>query len=318
MLFNKKYCLVLLLSLFIGSISYSQLAGTAGTFFRLGFGARGMAMGNALTSVKTGELPGYYNPASASCVSQSSAAISFGILSLDRSLNTAYYSLPIDTTAGIAFGIINTGVNAIDGRDADGVHTEEYSVSENQFSLSFGKRFKKLSLGITSKIYYYRLFKNLSSTAVGIDIGALFQITPRLTAGFVIKDLLAKYKWDTSSSELYGKDGNATTERFPQLRIAGLSYVFGDNVGVLSSEIEISNKATKVLRSGIEVHLIDILNLRAGIDGWNIKDKTTAHPTFGFSLLIPTIAYQPTVHYAYIVEPYNLFAMHIISLSMNL
>ncbi|MBW7887270.1 MAG: hypothetical protein H3C35_02785 [Bacteroidetes bacterium] len=310
----SSFCLVFIFT----ASSYGQLSGTAGAFSRVGFGARGMGMGNALTAVSNGELPGYYNSASPSVITHSSGALSFGILSLDRSLNTIYYAQPIDTTAGLAVGIINSGVTNIDGRDADGYHTENYSVSENQFSFSFSKRFNKLSLGITSKIYYYKLFKNLSSTAVGIDIGALYRITPRLTAGIVVKDLMAKYKWDTSSEELYGQNGNSTTERFPQLKIAGLSYLFGDHLGIISGEIEFSDNAVKILRSGIEIYLLDILTLRAGIDGWNMNDKTSAHPSFGFSILIPEISYKPAVHYAYVVEPYNVFAMHCISLSVSL
>ena len=37
--------------------------GLAGAPMRMGFGARGMAMANALTAVKTDDETGYYNPA---------------------------------------------------------------------------------------------------------------------------------------------------------------------------------------------------------------------------------------------------------------
>ena len=39
------------------------MAGLAGAPMRMGFGARGMAMGNAMTAVTSGDVQSYYNPA---------------------------------------------------------------------------------------------------------------------------------------------------------------------------------------------------------------------------------------------------------------
>ena len=41
----------------------AQNAGRAGAFARIGFGARGIGMGNAVTAVTSGDISTYYNPA---------------------------------------------------------------------------------------------------------------------------------------------------------------------------------------------------------------------------------------------------------------
>jgi hypothetical protein len=62
----------------------AQIGGEPGAFSRLGFGARGMAMGNAMAAVTGGDVVAYYNPALLPSVDYRHASASFGILSLDR------------------------------------------------------------------------------------------------------------------------------------------------------------------------------------------------------------------------------------------
>jgi hypothetical protein len=283
----------------------------------MGFGARGMGMGNALTAVKSGENSGFYNPAIVAIMKESNASASYGILSLDRNLNSLFYAQPIDTNAGLSLGILNAGTSNIDGRDIDGFHTETYSVSENQFSLSFALRVRSLAIGLTTKLYYFSLFEELSSTTVGFDFGIAYPVTSQLTVAAVYRDFNTKYRWDTN--KLYGLSGNSTNEKFPTRQTLAASYVFEQFQGLLSAEIERSSKATTILRIGGEISPIDNLTVRAGIDGWDTKDKDLAHPSFGFTVRTPAVMdWKPAVNYAYILEPYGLFSMHVISISFKL
>ena len=306
--------IILIASAFQSEELHAQLAGTPGAFARLGFGARGMGMGNAMTAVGEGDVSSYYNPAATPFLTGRIVSASFGLLSLDRSLNTLSYSQAIQPTAGFSVGILNAGVRNIDGRDADGFQTEQYFTSENQFSFSFANKMSKyVSLGIGLKIYYYRLFEKVSSTDLGGDIGALIHLSDNLTLGVAVQDIGSKYKWDTS--DLYGDQGNSTTERFPLLRKIGLSYSFSDNIAIVSVELENSNKNTNIVRAGGEVNLSDQISLRAGLDHWDIQLYQQAAPTFGFTVRTSIAELTPALNYAYVVEPYGLFGMHIISLS---
>ncbi|MFZ4620376.1 MAG: hypothetical protein ACOYNS_07450 [Bacteroidota bacterium] len=300
----------------MNTLSYGQMAATPGAFSRMGFGGRGMGMGNAMTAVRTGENSGFYNPAVVAQLKQQHASISYSALSLDRSLNSIFYSMPLDTNAGIAFGILNSGVSNIDGRDNDGFKTETYSVSENEFFLSFAMRVRKLTIGLTTKLYYFSLFNKLSSTTVGLDVGALLPLSDHLTVAATIKDLNAHYRWDTS--ELYGQYGNSTMNKFPTRQTIGLSYQFSELGGLLSAEFEKNNRQTSIVRIGGEITPIDMLTLRAGIDGWDLKTPDQAHPSFGFTLRTDYTDWKPSLNYAYILEPYGLFTIHVISLSVIL
>lgn len=293
----------------------AQLAGAPGAFTRMGFGARGMGMGNALASVRIGENSGSYNPAAAAFLTRSTASASYGILSQDRNLNTLFYSQPLDTKAGIALHVLNAGTTDIDGRDIDGFHTEMYSVSENQFSLSFGLRIRSIAVGLSTKLYYYSLFEELSSTAVGFDVGVIIPLSTQWTLAAVLRDFNTKYNWDTGT--LYGQLGNKTTEKFPTRQTVGVTYQFEGANGLFTAELERSSLSTVLVRFGAEYAPIQELTLRAGLDGWETEDKNRAHPSFGFTLRTPYTDWKPSLHYAYVLEPYGLFSMHIVSLSIT-
>jgi hypothetical protein len=313
--FNKIY---LLLSIYflccLPADLTAQLAGSPGAFTRIGFDARGKGMGNAMTAVITGDVSSFYNPAATPFLDKHVISASYGVLSLDRIHNSLYYSQSIAPTAGFALGVLNSGVRNIDGRDNDGFPTSSYSTSENQFSFSFANRMSQnFSIGIGLKIYYYKLFDQVSSTSVGIDAGAMIRLLPQLTLGFAVQDINSKYTWETS--KIYGQLGNTTTEHFPQLRKIGLSYIVGNGRGVISAEVENSDRGTTIFRGGAEFMAFDLLAIRAGVDHLDSKETDQAAPTFGFSLKPSTAAWTPAFNYAYTVEPYGLFSIHTFSLS---
>lgn len=311
--FNR---ITILFFLFFTAFANAQLAGTAGSFARLGFGARGMGMGNAMTAVLSGENSGYYNPAAVKFLDAQYGSISYGALSLDRKLNALFYGTPLDTNAGVSLRILNAGVTNIDGRDIDGFHTETYSTTENQFSLSFALNIRKITIGLSTKIYYYKLFEDLSATGLGFDVGLLYPISRNFVVGAVMKDLNAQYRWDTSP--LYDQKGNTTINKFPIRRALGISYSLDDKSGLVSVEFENSNVSTNIIRVGAEYAVADFLTLRSGVDGWNVDDPQQAHPSFGFTVTTAINKWKPAFTYAYVVEPYNVFAMHILALSVKL
>ncbi len=302
--------------LLTSSAAFAQLAGRPGAFERIGFGARAMGMANAMTAVTTGDVTSFYNPAVMPFLSGHAASVSYGIHTLDRSLNTVAYSQSVKPTAGISFGILNAGVRHIDGRDADGFQTEEYSTSENQFSFGFANRMSRvISAGIGLKVYYYSLFDKVSSTTVGVDAGVAAHITDRLTLAAVLQDVGAKYKWDTS--KIYGEAGSSTTEPFPQLKKLGVAYDFGDNMGIVTAEVVVSNARSTTFRAGAEFNLSENFTIRGGLDNLDTRQPELAAPAFGFTVRTSLESWTPAVNYAYVVEPFGLSGIHVVSLSTN-
>jgi hypothetical protein len=307
-----KYLMVLAF-IFTNTVLYSQLSGHAGVFTRMGFGSRGISMGNAMSSVITGDVIGYYNPALSSFQDHHLINLSYSFLSFDRSLNflsyTKNFKLPNNPEggAGITFSIINSGVSGIDGRDPDGFKTEEYYTSENQFTFAPAIRVsEKVSLGIAFKFYWSRLFEGVTATSLGFDGGVLYKASDRLNFALTIKDINSKYQWSTT--DLYGQYGNNTVDKFPRLHTFGISYLLPNNLGLIAADYEVSNKKSQILRMGYEISPVKDISFRAGFDRLDFisKDK------FGNSSVMFGVGYQKEVksyvlglNYSFVMEPYS-------------
>jgi hypothetical protein len=305
--------IVLLLA---GSTSLAQIGGAPGSYSRMGFGARGMGMGNAMTAVLSGDVIGYYNPAIIPLAAYRNASGSFGFLSLDRSLNFLSFTQTLPPDAGVSAGLINAGVSNIDGRDADGEQTGSLKTSEDQVFLGFGLKFMSgFSFGLNLKILYYHLYTDLTSVTAGLDFGLLYRVNNALTFGLTVKDVNSKYKWD--STPLYSEQGISNQDEFPLLVTAGAAYMLPDSIGMISADIEFSNVRTRVLRVGAEVPIIPEVTLRAGVDRIDLKEKGTgASPAFGFTIARGFQGWTPSITYVYIIEPFAPTGMHMISLGV--
>ncbi len=326
----KIFIMLITLSTIINAqAKFSDISSYPGSFSRMGFGARGMGMSNALSSVYTGNLVSYYNPALSAFQSKNSAQVGYSFLSLDRSLNFASFTRNFefsskDTTkkrtrsAGISVGVINAGVSKIDGRDNQGIATGDLSTSENQFFIGLANRFsEKFAVGIAVKLYYFHLYDNINSTTMGFDLGAIYIFNPNFSAAFVISDINSKYKWDTT--DLYGQDGNNEENKFPVLKKLSVAYNFIEPKILTVVELENSNAKTNYLRFGAEYNLYENLFLRCGVDKINLNNSdVSAKPSIGFTYNYKFESWEFGFDYAYIYEPYSINNIHVVGLNFIL
>jgi len=297
----------------------------------MGFGARGKGMGNAMSAVIKGNLVSYYNPAVSPFQEGNSIQTAYSFLSLDRSLNFLNFTRKFElgssdndnqsgfrSTLGLSIGIINAGVDGWSERNNEGMVTGELSTSENQFFLGLSNKFsEKFSAGVAFKLYYYKLYEDISSTGLGVDIGILYRFNNNLTIAAVVSDINSKYEWDTS--ELYGQEGNNTTNKFPVTKKIGVSYVFEDPKLLTSIEFENSNAGTNFLRFGAEYNIYEGLFLRSGLDKFNLSNTDfPVRPTFGFSYSYFLDNWFVGIDYAFVIEPYSSHDQHIIGVNINL
>jgi len=331
-----KRNLILILLLFSGASiaqpQFSEMSVKPGAFSRMGYGARGIAMGNSMSAVIEGELVSYYNPAVTTFQDGNSVLTGYSFLALDRSLNFLSFTRRFDfyskkdslivnpkprNSAGFSIGLINAGVSKIDGRDNNGLPTGELSTSENQFFLALANRFsEKLAVGITAKLYYYKLYEKITTTSFGIDIGAVYRVNNEFTVSLAIIDINSKYKWDTSP--VYEQEGTITEDKFPILKKIGVSY-FNQGIGLLASlEFENSNAETNILRGGIEYNIYNGFYLRGGIDQFNLSNSDwPVRPSLGFSFYKSFGSLVLGVDYAFVIEQYSSSDRHIIGLNFN-
>ena len=315
----------------IAQPKFTEISTKPGAFSRIGFGARGIGMGNAMSAVTTGNLVSYYNPALSPFQENNSFQTGYSILSLDRSLNFLSFTRKFDfysskngsdegkpsRTAGISVGIINSGVSGIDGRDNNGLPTGELSTSENQFFLSVANRFsEKFSMGISVKFYYYKLYEEITSNALGLDIGAIYKVNNNWNVSLMISDINSKYEWDTSP--IYGQQGLATKDEFPIMKKVGVSY-FNPEIKLLTAlEFENSNAGTNIVRLGAEYNIFENLFLRGGIDQLNLSNTDSGlKPSLGFSYSKVFGDWIVGVDYAFMVEQYSSSDRHIIGVNLQ-
>jgi len=336
---NDRGLLILLFNiLFISQLELnaqpkvSEIAAKPGAFSRMGFGARGIGMGNAMSAITTGNLVSYYNPALTVFQEGNSFQTSYSFLSLDRSLNFLNFTRKFDfyskkdslienpeprSTAGFTVGIINSGVSNIDGRDNQGLKTGDLSTSENQFFLGLANRFsKKLSIGLNVKFYYYKLFEEISTTGVGLDVGALYKINDQFNLALMISDINSKYKWDTSP--IYDQDGRTSEDKFPVLMKIGIGYLDVEEGFIVGIDYERSSAKTNVIRFGVEYNIFENLYLRAGVDQYDLSNQDRpAKPAAGFSYLSNFGDIVFGVDYAFMIEQYSPQDRHIVGINVN-
>ena len=292
-----------------------NLGGLAGSAMRMGFGARGMSMGNSVGAMTNDDGLSYYNPAVVPFQTQRTAYVSTGFLPLDRSLNFLSYTQSLKPSGGFSLAIMNAGVSKLEGRNSDGLQTETYSTSENEFLFSFGTKIRpNFAIGVSAKILYYSLFEGVKSTTVGFDLGILYELNEEWALGLVVGDINSKYKWDTST--LYGQDGSTTIEHFPLRRRLAVCYAPSFFKSRLSGEIEWIG-STWLSRAGVEIPLHENLTLRGGIDQIAFDGSINAKPSLGFSIQGPVASWKPVLTYGYIFEPYSPGGIHMLSLTVG-
>jgi hypothetical protein len=299
-----------------------------GAFARLGFGARGMALGNALVADPSADVSPHYNPALLPAASGQRVSASAALLSFDRELQFLEFTAPLGPTAGIGLSLTHAGVSDIDGRNADGVRTETLSTDEFALSLAFGNRFADwLAVGATLTLYQSDLLPETDPVrGFGVDLGARVQATERLSVAATVNDLLAKYEWRSGAV-----GGRSHTDRFPVRVRVGASYAVLNERLRLLAEIESRYTARdrRVQRTvvtsggprerirtesfllhdlrgrvGASYGLLDILRVRAGVDRLGVDGTSGLRPSAGFGVRQSIGELDLRISYTATLEPY--------------
>ncbi len=311
-------------------VPVSVRAQDAGAFARLGFGARGMALGNALAADVSGRASPYYNPALAPYVPRQHLSASTALMSFDRRLQFLQFAAPIRPRAGVAAGLIHAGVSDIQGRDDSGNPTETFSTESYAFFLAFGTRIgERLSVGAAFTLHQTQLVDAVDPVrGLGVDLGLTAKVTERLHLGLVVGDLLARYEWDTSS--LYGRDGRIKTDRFPVRLRLGASYQLVPGRAWLLGEYEVQR--TRREESGGEAVTVtqgrgrvggayaplDGFMLHAGTDRLGAEAWGGMRRAAGFAL-DESIGQLPLrAAYTFVYEANTGSGMHLVALTLFL
>jgi hypothetical protein len=320
-------------------------AQSTGIFSRVGFGARGLGLSNALVADVSGHASPYYNPALAPFVTAQNLSVSAALMRFDRELQYAQFAAPLRPRAGVALGLTHAGVSKIDGRDNSGFHTEDLATNEYAFFVAFGLRLSdRVSAGIGLQLFRSDIYFGLNPVrTVGIDFGVVAQVTDELNIGIAVEDLLARYTWNSSGA--FGANGKTTSDKFPRRIRGGFSYALMDKKARLLGEYEltlatvesrtqevriISGNPTEVVvgenirlassqfRLGVEYDFIEGFAIRGGVDRLGYDGFNGVSPSAGFSVVQPLGNVTVEGAYAIVVEPGAVGALNIITLRLFL
>ncbi len=161
-------------------------------YLRMGYGAKGMAMGGTGTAYMNDITAAYWNPAGLAKIADYQVGIDYTDgLGLDRT--TSYAGMGMRFKYGyMAISWINAGVTDIDSYDGQGNSTGIYDVQDNNINLSLATRTGKFLWGSSIKM----LFDNQndeSANGFGIDLGAMYEMNEYISFGANIRDLYSKF-----------------------------------------------------------------------------------------------------------------------------
>jgi len=248
---------VIMATLFASAICFaeSEDGGYAGVFTTMGIGARPIGLGGAFTGLCDDVNGGYWNPAGVAKIEEFTVGGMYRRLDLDRRYNFFNLATPIMGDGSLGLSWINAGVSDVQGRDSDGLPTEEIKNRKNAIFLSFARRLvqkepiEMLSVGVNVK-YIQEDLADINAYGVGFDFGAFVQVTEEYAVGLAVQNVGSRYNWDSGDYYArYGSQGNTYKETFPVNFRFGASALFMDKHLVVASDIEKNN------RQGVRVHL---------------------------------------------------------------
>lgn len=202
----RQFLIGLLIMGMVGALQAEGNGGYAGSYLRLGLGARGIAMGNAQVATAGHGFGFFYNPSALPYLENLSANFSYSFLSLDRRFYFVGLSTPIKPDAGLSVGWIYSGVGDIMSYDSRGVQTGEINHGLHGIFFSFGVQViaNRLSIGVNGKYLLEKLSDEEGSfdytgKGAGADVGAMFRVNSWISLGAMIKDVNSKLKSNTNN-----------------------------------------------------------------------------------------------------------------------
>ena len=240
----------ILLALFItavGCTAYAQTAKYSNEFLSLGVGARGLGMGNTMTSIANDVTAAYWNPA---CLSNMEKNYELGVMHAEYFAGIAKYDyvgvaarIDSQSTVGISwirFGVDNimNTTELIDNQgNVDYSKISYFSSADNVILLTYAHNFKQvkgLSLGGNVKILRRRIGDFAGAWGFGIDVG-LHYVNHGWNVGANLRDATSTFNaWSYHLSdrvvEVFEQTGNEIPSNqleltVPKLLIGGGKYV---------------------------------------------------------------------------------------------
>ena len=268
-------------------ILFNCLYGYAGSSSRYGYSARSFALSDAMIADEYHTFQSFSNPSSLNQCSGTNYGISFFNMSLNRSIQTFYFSKGLPGDAGLSIAILRSGVSDFTGKDSFNNPTDQLSMSDYYGLLSFGLK----GFGLSIKTHYSNLYINddhadkYSGNSIVLDFGwSKSFIDNQFRIAIKGENLINPYlNWDVDIADGFS---HKYSEDYPLILSIGSMYKINEHHRFLAQydKINVENGYFLLSRFGYEYNSLKNYSIRLGLKGkddfrlgfgyiFNINDK---------------------------------------------
>ncbi|MFQ5825254.1 MAG: PorV/PorQ family protein [bacterium] len=271
-----------------------ESVGAAGTFLRLGVGARALGMGGAFVGIADDPSATFWNPAGLYQIRNYQFEFMYMNMPFDRMFNFFSTVIPVKRFITVGVSWIGLRVDNLEGRNFNSAEPDYFFTnSQNAFFLSFGKSLSPLlSMGGSVKIIHTTLDNN-NATGLGFDGSLLLRPIDQLSLGMVIQDIGTDIRWNGGFTE-----GVPITLRF------GAAWRVYKNI-LISAEVQKTSRVSPEIHIGGEVRLLETVPIRIGLNDRQI--------TGGAGLVLPFANHTLAFNYGYSNDKLVNDAVHRVS-----
>jgi len=235
----------ILVILFISSI-FCQGGKNPWAVFNVSSNANDFYLSNSNISNGTKGFYQFANPALLPKIKNVNYAMTYNMMSLDRSCQILSVNVPLPPQAGVAISMIRSGTSKIQGRDSFNNNNNMFQNYDMLGMISFGVSFSKYIFGgLNIKASYSNLDNmfgdnneanySISSRGIGLDGGFLINYSD-LSLGLKVENLKSSKNWDLNLDK-----GNSYSEQVPIIYKVGSHYKILDFLSIYCAYNNILN-----------------------------------------------------------------------------
>lgn len=296
---NTMNLFLLILAVFFGAFSFAharpESPATFNTYDGLAPGGRAIAMGQAFCAIGQDPATIYYNPAGLTTVEKQYFSSSFEVTRQSTlSAEQIFSSEMLRDTNLIFLGLISQSgafswrpLSDATIKTIDGANWQTTEIKVNSYTLSANHKEKddKVSSGLNISYINGRIaqsgvkdnvpFANLADgNGFSIDFGTMYKISPEFRAGINLQNLAGFIWWD-----------DYETDQLPFTLRTGFAFEIENFLTFASDWVKKYYRRSagpeESIHFGLEQNLGNILKVRGGIYGKDLKSDDTTHISAG-------------------------------------
>jgi hypothetical protein len=301
----KKAIIAALLLLICTAVAQAQSEPSSFQFMLIGAGSRAAALGEAYTAVSGDAAAPYFNPASAALMR--STELSFMHVKYLTDVTVEHFTLMSGSPKfRFGFGFYYGQTSNIQRRDNTPSQDPLGTFDEHNFTASFVWAIPvsgRLFFGNSIKFAYQKLDLE-NASALAIDLGSFYSVSPEITLGLAIRNLGTRPKFISQAFDLPREFRVGISYRGkPDTKLDGVMF---------ASDFVLPNwgdKSSK-LNLGVEYNYQNLVALRIGYD--------LGYDSRGFSIGGGFSYRDYNFDYAFVPAKHNLSDTHRFSLRVRL